>query len=687
MSDKNKGTTKKFSFKRILITLIIGYALGLVVAYFLGGDYRTTGFNIKIFWDSATLITAGAFGVISLIYELSLMLNPSYSSSGYGTSTADKFGNKAEQYFNSRLVTESELKNEKKFMYSTWKDLKKNKRDGIVIRAEMKNRDLHVNMYKPIHTLVIGTTGSGKSQGLVIPMIQILSETGTRPSMVITDPKGELYIKNTNKLLENGYDVKVIDLRNPNKSSRWNPLDRPYDFYQRAHNLLKEVKVYKNVSPSKVPNVKVIKGRTYYNEWYEFEGIAYPDKDSLNNDLKALKDTLVSEAYEDISDIAATLCPEQGQDPSWSKGAQGFIKGVMLAMLEDSLYPELNLTKEKFNFYNVNKICNLRDPDPDNTVSSLQKYFKGRDKTSDCVDLGNAVVCNAANTMKGFMGHVSGALQIFNDLGMSYLTSWTDIDFANFADKPSALFIIVPDERDSRYALANIYITQLYKILIDRANKDKAKLELPNNVYFILDEFGNLPKIEKIKPFITAGRSRRLFLVLVVQDYTQLTAKYGENDAQTIKNNCNIQIFIGTKDIKTREEFSKNCGNRTLVQTNTSQSKNNDSKAGGGTSTSTSEQVVTAPLIPPEELDHLKEGEVIVNMFKEFSLRSTLTFAYKNPYYNLKPYVQDYIPGSFLDKEKIYYDIRERNNKVFVKPDDDDDDDDDFANFMKKFKK
>lgn len=682
MSEKKE--TKKFSFKRIFISICIGYVLGLVVAYFFSGTYKDTGFEFSILFDTATLITAGGIGLLVFAYELSRMLSPSYNSSGYSTKTTDKFGNKTEQYFNSRLVTENELKTEKKFMYSTWKDLKKNNRDGIVIRAEMRNKDLLVNMYKPIHTLVIGTTGSGKSQGLVIPMIQILSETGSRPSMVITDPKGELYIKNTNKLLDNGYDVKVIDLRNPNKSSRWNPLDRPFDFYQRAHHLLREVKVYKNVPPNKVPNVKVIKGKTYYNEWYEFEGIAYPDKDTLDNDLKALKDTLISEAYEDISDIAATLCPEQGQDPSWSKGAQGFIKGVMLAMLEDSLYPELGLTKEKFNFYNINKICNLRDPDPDNTVASLQKYFKGRDKTSDCVDLGNAVVCNAPSTMKGFMGHVSGALQIFNDLGMSYLTSWTDIDFANFADKPSALFIIVPDERDSRYSLANIYITQLYKILIDRANKDKAKLELPNNVYFILDEFGNLPKIEKIKPFITAGRSRRLFLVLVVQDYTQLTAKYGENDAQTIKNNCNIQIFIGTKDIKTREEFSKNCGNRTLVQTNTSQSKNSDPKS--GTSTSTSEQVVTAPLIPPEELDHLKEGEVIVNMFKEFSLRSTLTFAYKNPYYNLKPYIEDYIPGSFLDKEKIYYDIRERNDKVFVKPDDDDDDDD-FENFMKKFKK
>ena len=223
---------------------------------------------------------------------------------------------------------------------------------------------------------------------------------------------------------------------------------------------------------------------------------------------------------------------------------------------------------------------------------------------------------------------------------------------------------------------------------MDKATSNKPSLELNRTVYFILDEFGNLPKIEKIKPFVTAGRSRRLFLMLIVQDYMQLYSKYGEQDAQTIKNNCNIQIFIGTKDLKTKEEFSKNCGNKTLIQTSTSEGKNTGNSKDTGSSINTSQQVISAPLISPEELDHLKQGEVVVNVFKEFSVRSKFTFAHQNPYYDLTPIKQEYRAGHFMDKEKVLYDIRERNKLIFKDADDDDDDDDDdFAALMRKFKK
>ena len=72
-------------------------------------------------------------------------------------------------------------------------------------------------------------------------------------------------------------------------------------------------------------------------------------------------------------------------------------------------------------------------------------------------------------------------------------------------------------------------------------------------------------------------------------------------------------------------------------------------------------------------------------MFREFSVKSKFTFAYKNPYYDQTTPPAEYKPGHSLDKEKIYYDIEERNKKVFKNSDDDDDDD--FAQFMKKFKK
>lgn len=676
----SKEKNKKFSFMSLIIFGIVGYIIGCAIAFVTGNQE----FSLELLKNSVSFAGLGLGALFGFVYEISRLMKAPSSNAGDKVKITNEAGEKDKQYFNSRFVSEKELRTEKKFKFYLWQDLHKCDSEGIVIRAELDKRQLLINMYKPIHTLVIGTTGSGKTQGFVIPTIQILSETASKPSMVISDPKGELYLLNRNKLEKSGYEVKVVDLREPNLSDRWNPLDRAYNNYQRGNNLLKEVKVYKDVSPSAVKNVEIIKGSTYYNEWYEFQGVAYPTKEALNNDIKALKDKLVSEAYADILDICAQLCPPTGSDPSWAQGAQNFIRGTLIAMLEDTIYPELGMTKDKFILYNLYKICMYRDADPDDSVRTLRQYFQGRPKNSEAPDLANGVISNASNTMKGYMGHVSNALNIFSDLGISYLTSGTDIDFDNFTEKPCALFIVIPDESENRYALANIYITQLYKILIDKATANKPSLELNRTVYFILDEFGNLPKIEKIKPFITAGRSRRLFLMLIVQDYMQLNSKYGEQDAQTIKNNCNIQIFIGTKDIKTKEEFSKNCGNKTLIQTNTSEGKSTDSK--GGKSVNTSQQVISAPLISPEELDHLEEGEVVVNVFREFSLRSKFTFAHKNPFYDISPVKQGYRVGHFMDKEKVLYDIKERN-KVIFKDEEDDDDDDDFAALMRKFKK
>ena len=412
-----------------------------------------------------------------------------------------KDGKKMDQYYSSRFLTEKELKSDKQFMYNVYSGLKGQNKDGIVIRAEYKGRKLHVNMYKPIHTIIVGTTGSGKTVSYVNPSIQILSETKSKPSMVISDPKGELYDQHQAKLVKNGYDVKVVDLREPDRSSRWNPLDRAFDYWQRAHNLPKEILMHRGATPKQFPKLQTIKSVPYAEEWYEFNDIAYPDKATLKHGVTALQSKLKTKTINEVSDVALTLCPITGNDPMWSMGAQGFVKGILLAMLEDSLIPELGMTKDKFNFFNLAKIAGKRDVGQQDTLETLKNYFSGRDKLSAAASGGNNVVQNAPNTAKGFLGHVNSSLDMFNDAGVNYLTSATDIALDDIANKPTAIFIKIPDEDKTRHPLANIYISQLYKILIELANETR-ELALPRNVYFVLDEFGNLPKIEKIKSFV-----------------------------------------------------------------------------------------------------------------------------------------------------------------------------------------
>ena len=677
---KEKYMKKAVKFLLIGILFLIGaIAVGYVISSLV--DTKTVVWNPSYLTSSTTWgIAAGIVVVAGLLMLNKIDKKPDTKTKG--NKVVDDNGHEISQFYSTKWTTLEDLKTNPKYMFNYYSNLKNQNKDGIVIRAEKVKGKTEVNMVKPIHTIVIGTTGSGKTTMLVDPTIQILSETKSKPSLVISDPKGELYRHNALKLQQSGYDVKVVDLRQPEKSTRWNPIERAYDYYQRANNLVSEVKKHEG-DPKKI-NLLTIDGADYSKPWYEFDGVAYDNLDTLKRDIAAFKDKLINIAFEDIQDIAESLCPIQGNDPSWPRGAQGFIRGTLIAMLEDSLNPELGMTKDKFNFYNLYKIASIRDEGNDN-MATLKKYFSGRGKTSQAYQLANTVVNNAGVTARGYMGHVTGALNVFADSGVCYLTSGTDVDFGRFADRPTALFVVIPDEKNTRHQIANIYITQLYKMLIERANERAKETggepELARNVYFLLDEFGNLPKFEKMKSFITAGRSRRIFLMLVLQDYTQLASIYGEQDAATIRNNCNIQIFIGTKDAKTREEFSKNCGNIQInvISKNTSTSKDKDGSK-NSTSTSESTQYQQRPLISADELDHLPKHTVVVNMYGDFSVKTVFTPSYENNEYNFSPLPNVYTPSKFLDQEKVLYDVDHRN-KVVLKDDDDDDDGFDFSKF------
>lgn len=678
----NKVT--KFFIKFLLI-VVVGAVAGYILTALLENHGFSGGFDSKNLFSTTTIITVivciAGYGIYAL--------NKLGKSDGGSGSSSSRFGKTSsgeskEAYFSARLITKEELRKNKDFHFCYFNDLPKIKFDGIPLRAERVGNKTEINMQKPIHTLVIGTTGSGKTTMLVDPTIQILGNTGNHPSMVISDPKGELYAHECQKLRNWGYDVQCINLRQPSESSRVNPIEPAFLSFQRAHNLVKEVKVFKGPLDKKFTKVA---GATYGEEWYVFEDVAYPDKQSLKRQLLTKKQELINSANEDIQDIALTLSPTTGNDPIWSSGARDFIRAIMMAMLEDSLNPELGMTKEKFNLYNVSKIAGYRDVG-DDSMRTLKDYFAGRDEMSECVKLANTVIATAKATAQGIMTHVSQAMNLF-DQGIGALTSATDLDFSQFSDRPTALFIIIPDETNTRNALANIYITQLYKALIAKANENKKEITLPRHVYFLLDEFGNLPKIEKMKNFITAGRSRGIFLMLVVQDYTQLYSVYGEQDAATIKNNCNIHIYIGTKDQKTREEFSKNIGEVTLEMKNTSSSKSKspsqDGKSSSSTNTSTSTNLVNVPLISANELDHLKHDEVVINSYGFYSIRSTFVRTYENPDYKFVDMPVEHIIPTPFDEAGLYYDIKKRNSIVLK--DDDDDDDDDFDFDFSKFKR
>ena len=220
----------------------------------------------------------------------------------------------------------------------------------------------------------------------------------------------------------------------------------------------------------------------------------------------------------------------------WESGSKNFILAIALAMLEDSQNPELGMTVEKFNFYNIMKIAT----NTENDCNELERYFKGRGKISQCVSLSKQLIDASDKTRGSYLSNLFDKLSMFADISLCSLTSKNEMNFAEMAERPLALFLQIPDEKETRHTLASMVILQAYKELVAKANT-YADLSLPRSVYFLLDEFGNLPKVHKLEQMITVGRSRKIWLCLVIQSYAQLAKVYDDKSADIIKANCNTQ--------------------------------------------------------------------------------------------------------------------------------------------------
>ena len=558
---------------------------------------------------------------------------------------------------NSHWLTDKEKKN--LFKFYKYSELNNVKKDGVPVTATLdkKGKDMEVAFNSACHSIVIGSTGSGKTTTFVSPMIQILASTAAGSSMVITDPKGELFMLHSKYLQSRGYDVKVIDLRDTYSSYRWNPLDAIWDnfeLYKNAHTL-----AYRHTDDINKSGLKLDKSvidSSNIKEWYEFEGKAYTDYKKLINVIKIYKKKIYDEVYEDLNDLVTVLIPvENEKDPLWEKGARSITLAVLLAMLEDSLEEGSTMNKSKFNFFNLAKILQ----NSNNDYKELREYFQGRSPLSRAYSLSKQVCDAAQSTRASYMSIVYDKLTLFNDAGICALTSQSDFTASALADHPTALFLKIPDEKDTRHNLAAIFILNIYKTLIKVASAT-AELSLPRNVYFIMDEFGNMPKISKFDKFITVGRSRKIWFTMIIQSYAQLNNVYGDNVAEIIKGNCGIKMFIGSNDMQTCKEYSELCGNITVASTSTSASAHSD------VNYSTSYQV--RPLIYPSELQRLNHpgdiGHGVIVTFGNFPLKTYFTPSFKVPLYQTGEMDNSALEERSFDESEIFYDVRIRNEKV-----------------------
>ena len=412
-------------------------------------------------------------------------------------------------------LTTKKLRKLKEFTVTIW-DKVAEKDDEIVIGAEKKGKAVEIISTSALHALIVGTTGSGKTTGFVDQNIAILGRSKGKPSMIIADPKKELYEKHAKQLESEGYKISTLDLREPYSSARWNPMQV----------LIRRIRQVRELQFNMKQD-----GNKY---------LACGEVFQSHGDARTRVQELKDEIFENAMDLVYTLCPIQNKDqPTWEEGARNLIFGLVLAFCEDVISGKMDEKQlQLFNVYhNITKYCS-------EDTTALKKYLlEGREEFSKVRGLVNTVLITSDKTLTSYLSEVNSYIQQLSDDGILSMTSENDIDIANMDESPNALFVIVPDERFTRHRFVTLFLTQTYKELVEKANRNLRKKDtdtaiLKRRAYFILDEFGNLPKMENIEGMVTVGRSRGIRYLFVLQSFSQLTAKYGKDIGDIIKTNC-----------------------------------------------------------------------------------------------------------------------------------------------------
>ncbi len=368
-----------------------------------------------------------------------------------------------------------------------------NTKTGIVLGLiKTKTGEKILCLDSDTHTIIIGATRCGKTRTEVLQTIGIIGLAGE--SLVLSDPKGELY-KYTRPYLETlGYNVLVLDFEDPYKSDR-------YNFLQ--------------------PVIDAV--------------------DVGDNDL----------AQQCALEIANLLVAESTSEPIWKNGELTIITASILSVVFDNKDKNFRKYQNLTNvFYFINEMCK-----PINEEIPLSKYIENMDSSHPANGMISVQDVAPFRTRASFNISALMTLNLFALSGIYQMTNQSDFDIKKIGEEKTAVFIILPDYTKSYYTLASLFVSQVYTDLVKVARKRGNRLK--RRVHFVLDEFGNFAKIKDFDTKLTVGGGYGIRFNLIVQSFAQLISVYEETGAKIITGNCETWIYLQTDDDGTIETISK----------------------------------------------------------------------------------------------------------------------------------
>ena len=177
----------------------------------------------------------------------------------------------------------------------------------------------------------------------------------------------------------------------------------------------------------------------------------------------------------------------------------------------------------------------------------------------------------------------------------------------------------MPEEDNTKYFLISLIVQQLYREMLAVADETGGKLK--NRVMFYMDEIGTIPKIDSAEMMFSAGRSRKISIIAIIQSLAQLEKNYGKEGASIIIDNCQDTVFGGfAPNSETAEVMSKNLGEQTILSGSITQSKNDGSK---------SLQMMSRALMTVDELKTMPRFHFIISKTGCNPMRTKLDLFFK----------------------------------------------------------
>jgi type IV secretion system protein VirD4 len=491
-------------------------------------------------------ILIGGITVLSHIYNLNNIKSKTVGDGQHGTA---RFLSKAEKMKVYQTV---------EYTPKEWRETQGQPKlpQGVIVGcSEIAGRQYAMVATDDVHTMMIGAAGCGKTAYWLYPNLEYACASGM--SFLTTDTKGDLY-RNYGNIAKQyyGYDISIIDLRNPTKSDGNNLL----------HLVNKYMDLYKanpdNLSyKAKAEKYAKIIGKT----------IIFSEGDSASYGQNAF----FYDAAEGLLTSTILLIAE------FAEPKERHIVSVF-KLIQDLLVPDKNGGKGKNQFHKIMELL----PEEHKT-----RWFAG------------AALNTSEQAMQSVMSTAMSRLNSFLDSELEQILCFdTAIDAEKFCSQKCAIFIVLPEENPATYFMVSLLLQQFYREILMVADEQGGALK--NRVMFYMDEFGTLPAISSAEMMYSASRSRKLSLVSIIQSFQQLEKNYGKEGAAIIQDNCQITIAGGfAPTSETAEIISKSLGSRTVMSGSVSRSKNDPSQ---------SLQMIERPLMTADELKSMKKGNFIV---------------------------------------------------------------------------